>query len=103
MNRRARIESLISPKRLICSAFGKCLLVNKRRGKEEDQSAKASKSENREQVSSEVVDTGSNQVTGSGNIGEISNIIDHVDLGLPGDEGGADCEKQDERSNKSEP
>ena len=70
-----------------------CLLVNKRRGREKDQSAKASKSEYREQVSSEVVDTGSDHVTGGGDTGsrEIGDIVDHVDLGFPSDESGANC------------
>lgn len=70
------------------------LLVSKRRGKEKDQTGKKTNSEDREQVSSEVIYAGSDNIGGGGNTGgEVSHVLDHVDLGgFPCGEGLADCE-----------
>ena len=79
------------------------LLVNKRRGKVKDQSAKGTNSKDREQVSSEVTDVGSDHVGGGGNVAsrEVGNILDHVDLGgLASDEGGSNCKKTQKQARK---
>jgi hypothetical protein len=66
-----------------------CLIVNKRRGKEEDKSGKSTKSENREQVSTKVTVGNGDHVGDGFNIGGGNKVhdFDHGDLGgFPGDE-----------------
>jgi hypothetical protein len=79
----ARVES----KSKLHSA-GDSLDVRKRRGKEKDQTSKSSNSENREEVSSEVTDTGSDHLRGSDLVGEFGDsIFHHVQLrGFSSDE-----------------
>ena len=68
------------------------LLVNKRRGKEKDKGCKGPKSDNWEEISPEITDSGSDHVGGRGNLGEVGHVLDHVDLRcFPGDEGRSNC------------
>ena len=76
------------------------LFVSKRRGKEQDQGSKRSKSDNREEVSSEVTDTGSDHLRGSDLVGEFGDgVFHHVQLrGFSGNE----CRSYDNIRNEFE-
>eukprot|EP00537_Pseudo-nitzschia_pungens_P011001 CAMPEP_0172382486 /NCGR_PEP_ID=MMETSP1061-20121228/441_1 /TAXON_ID=37318 /ORGANISM="Pseudo-nitzschia pungens, Strain cf. pungens" /LENGTH=95 /DNA_ID=CAMNT_0013110387 /DNA_START=173 /DNA_END=460 /DNA_ORIENTATION=+ len=86
-----------------------CLFIGKRRGKEQDQGSKGSNSEDREEVSSEVADTGGKNLGRGDLVGEFGNGVVHELRGINhrgnsvvGDRGesrsNGDAQSEDEKS-----